>query len=96
MDKQEDFSFDRIDGSLVCIYFPDYLDTINVSGWHCHFLSKDRHYGGHVFDLKLEKASCKLEKLDNIEIQLPKDAAFDTYSLTRVRQEDIEAAEKKY
>ena len=69
--------------------------SINVSGWHFHFISGDRRHGGHVFDLKTAGCSCKLEKMDKIEIQLPKDAAFDTYSLKKARQEDIEAAEKK-
>lgn len=93
--RQEDFSFENIEGTLVAIYFPDYLDSINVSGWHFHFISGDRRHGGHVFDLKTAGCSCKLEKMDKIEIQLPKDAAFDTYSLKKARQEDIEAAEKK-
>ena len=36
--------------SLVGVYFPDYMDGINMPGWHLHFLSEDRAKGGHVFD----------------------------------------------
>ena len=82
-DRQEVFSFGDISGTLVCIYFPDYLDSINASGWQFHFLSSDKRSGGQVFDLKLAAGRCSLEKMDRIEIQFPKDASFDTYSLKK-------------
>lgn len=40
-------------GSLVCVYYPDYMDGINAAGWHLHFLSDDKKHGGHVFDVSL-------------------------------------------
>ena len=45
-----------INGTLVCVYYPDYMDWINASGWHLHFISEDRKKGGHVFDLSLENS----------------------------------------
>ena len=29
---QNDFSFERLHGTLVCVYFPDYMDGINAAG----------------------------------------------------------------
>ena len=48
---QKSFIFENIKGSLVCVYYPDYMDGINAAGWHLHFLSEDRMCGGHVFDM---------------------------------------------
>ena len=52
--NQQDFCFENIKGTLVCIYFPDYRDGINAPGWHLHFVSEDKKHGGHVFDIDLK------------------------------------------
>lgn len=90
---QKDFSFEGLYGTLVCVYFPDYMDGINASGWHMHFLSKDKKYGGHVFEAALGSGECLLQKMDRIDIQLPNDAAFDTYSLKEASKDEIEEVE---
>ncbi len=36
---QKAFKFENVRGTLVCVYFPDYMDGINASGWHLHFIS---------------------------------------------------------
>ena len=91
---QRDFMFEDIKGSLVCVYYPDYMDGINAPGWHLHFVSDDRTKGGHVFDLELMEGTASLMKIDRIEIQLPKDPAFDTYSLKNADQNDIKEVEQ--
>ncbi len=91
---QKDFCFEGIQGTLVCVYYPDYMDGINASGWHMHFLSEDRKFGGHVFKVKMSSGECLLQKMDKIEIQLPREAAFDTYSLKEASQDEIEEVEQ--
>lgn len=90
---QKAFIFDNIRGSLVGVYFPDYMDGINMPGWHLHFLSEDRTRGGHVFDVSLQEGAVKLDKISNIFINLPKEAAFDTYSLKQDLQAEIKSVE---
>ena len=91
---QKDFSFERIRGTLVCVYYPDYMDGINASGWHMHFLSEDRKLGGHVFEVSMDEGDCLLQKMDRIEIQLPREAAFDTYSLKEASNDEIAEVEQ--
>lgn len=91
---QKDFCFEQLHGTLVCVYYPDYMDGINASGWHMHFLSEDRTLGGHVFEASLSKGECTLQKMDRIDIQLPREAAFDTYSLKEASQDEIEEVEQ--
>ena len=91
---QKDFSFERLHGTLVCVYFPDYMDGINAAGWHLHFISKDRKLGGHVFRVSFGSGECLLQKMDRIEIQLPMEAAFDTYSLKSASQNEIKEVEQ--
>ena len=91
---QKEFEFSDISGSLVCVYFPDYMDGINAPGWHLHFVSDDCTKGGHVFDLILEEGSLRLNKISQIEIQLPKEPAFDTYSLKDASNDEIAEVEQ--
>ena len=90
---QKAFLFENIRGSLVGVYFPDYMDGINMPGWHLHFLSEDRSKGGHVFDVSVREGVAKVDKISNIYINLPKEAAFDTYSLKQDLQEEIKSVE---
>ena len=90
---QKAFLFENIRGSLVGVYFPDYMDGINMPGWHLHFLSEDRSKGGHVFDVSIREAAARVDKITGIMIDLPKEAAFDTYSLKQDLQEEIKSVE---
>ena len=91
---QREFVFENLNGTLVCVYYPDYMDGINASGWHLHFLSEDRTKGGHVFDLSLPRGRAVFHRIDRIEIQLPATPAFDTYSLKEASQKEIAEVEQ--
>ena len=90
---QKAFIFEEIRGSLVGVYFPDYMDGINMPGWHLHFLSDDRTKGGHVFDVSLREGTAYVDKINSISIDLPTEPAFDTYSLKQDLQEEIKSVE---
>lgn len=92
--NQQDFCFENIEGTLVCVYFPDYMDGINAPGWHLHFVSEDRSRGGHVFDVTFEKANALINKISSIEIKLPEGAEFDTYALKEASNSDIKKVEQ--
>ena len=91
---QKSFCFKQIRGTMVCIYYPDYMDGINAPGWHLHFISEDRKWGGHVFNLQMKRGEVFLDKINRIEIQLPSEPAFDTYSLKEASQQDIKEVEQ--
>ena len=90
---QKAFLFENIRGSLVGVYFPDYMDGINLPGWHLHFLAEDRSKGGHVFDVSILDGNAKVDRITSISIDFPKEAAFDTYSLKQDLQDEIKSVE---
>ncbi len=93
-ETQKAFKFNNVSGTLVCVYYPDFMDGINAAGWHIHFISDDRMKGGHVFDLKIKSGHALLDKISKIEIQLPTDPVFDTYSLKEASGDDIKKVEQ--
>ena len=91
---QKSFEFCDISGTLVCVYYPDYMNGINASGWHFHFISEDCTKGGHVFDLIIKSGRVLLDKINQIEIQLPTEPIFDTYELNKASEKDIKKVEQ--
>ena len=93
LQTQKAFVFEDIQGTLVGVYFPDYMDGINMPGWHLHFLTEDRSKGGHVFDVSVREGEAKVDKISSMVIDLPKEAAFDTYALKQDLQAEIKSVE---
>lgn len=92
-ETQKAFVFENIRGSLVGVYFPDYMDGINMPGWHLHFLSEDRTKGGHVFDVSVRCGTARVDKISRMELELPKEAVFDTYALKQDLRAEIKSVE---
>ena len=92
--EKKDFFFDDINGTLVCVYYPDYMDGINAPGWHLHFISEDKTRGGHVFDMDLQCGKASFSRISTIEIKFPATAEFDTYALKEASAKDIKAVEQ--
>ncbi len=91
---QTSFEFSDITGSLVGVYYPDYMDGINAAGWHLHFVNDERTKGGHVYEIQMTKGKIRLAKKTSIEILLPKDPAFDTYALKSASKDEIKQVEQ--
>jgi acetolactate decarboxylase len=69
---QSHLPYENVEGTMVGFRFPEYAKGINVSGWHLHFLTKDRKRGGHVLDVKFEKATAGLVYLNGFCVELQK------------------------
>lgn len=91
---QKAFQFENIKGTLVAVYFPDYMDGINAAGWHLHFVSDDRTKGGHVFEIKMRGGKALINKINSIELKLPDEPVFDTYMLKKASGNDIKTVEQ--
>lgn len=82
-----------VEGSLVGLYFPDYMDGINTPGWHFHFITADLSAGGHVLQLALSGMTAQLDQTDAFYLQLPEDAVFPHLELTTDLQQAIAIVE---
>lgn len=91
---QREFEFTHVKGSLVAVYFPAYMDGLNVPGWHVHFISDDRTMGGHVFDFTMLKGSVAFGAASGFTFTIPTTNYFQSLKLTDVSKEEIESVEK--
>lgn len=91
---QKSFEFDSVEGTLVCVYYPEYMQGINAKGWHFHFVSKEKDKGGHVFEMSVKNAKIQMDKVSEIDLRLPDTRYFDVFNLAGSNEEDIKKVEQ--
>ena len=67
---QREFLYEKIKGTVVALYCPDYMGGLNTPGWHFHFISDDRTKGGQILDLSFETAEATLDPTEGIDLSL--------------------------
>ena len=92
---QAEYRFNQIEGTLVGFFTPDYAHTINVPGYHLHFISHDRTHGGHVLDLAASSLKVAIDHENQLRLVLPETPAFLNADLTEDPREALEKAESK-
>ena len=83
---QKIFEFHGVNGTIVGFRCPDYVNGVNVPGYHLHFITLDRSAGGHLLDFKLENASVKVDSLSEFDLALPDSEEFYQADLTEDQQ----------
>jgi len=90
--QQIGVTLEDTDGSLIGFRFPPTASSVNVPGWHFHFISADRTRGGHVFDLTTGTTRASVEELSELRILFPARAPAGAISDAA----SINAAEKPH
>jgi acetolactate decarboxylase len=96
LDTQSVFTFPQIEGTMVGFWCPQFVNGLNVGGWHMHFLSKDKTRGGHVLSYGIGQINVSVMEMMNFEVMLPHESAFFEANLNLDRAEirtNIEKAE---
>ena len=83
---QKIFEFHDVNGTIVGFRCPDYVNGVNVPGYHLHFITLDRSAGGHLLDFNLENASIKVDSLSELEMALPENEEFYQADLAEDQQ----------
>jgi acetolactate decarboxylase len=92
--KQSVFEMQTVSGTLVGFRFPEYMKGLNVPGYHFHFLSDDKKSGGHVLDLLGSNFEIEIDYMDDFELHIPDNEAFNKLNLSKTKAEDLEKVEK--
>ncbi len=93
-DHQKLRRFENADGHLVGFYTPGFVPSVNVPGFHFHFIDKEFSAGGHLLNCEPEHLDVRLQVFFSMELTLPKTLDYLTASFTRDAKKDLEKAEK--
>lgn len=92
--SQTEFDYDGATGTLVCLYFPEYMSKLNSAGWHFHFISDDGTQGGHVLDLSFDNATAEFDEASEFDMIVPETDSFQEAGIDKVDQSSIDEAER--
>ncbi len=87
------FDFHNVQGCLAGFYTPRFMESLNAPGYHLHFLSKDRQYGGHLIECVLGKVRIGIQHIPKLDVGLPITLDYLTTDLTRDVGNDLHKAE---
>lgn len=90
---QSEFEGENVTGTLVGFWTPGYADQVAIGGYHFHFISDDRTFGGHVLDLAAGHIDVALQTETSIEIVIPDTSAFRSVDLSGDHRPEIAEAE---
>ena len=81
-------------GSMVGFRFPDALDGIEMTGFHLHFATDDRAWGGHVLSYRAARATVLIDEASDLHVELPPavtapihGATLDQHEITRLESD---------
>ena len=73
-------TLDDVQGTLIGFRFPAAASSVNVAGWHFHFLSADKTRGGHVLAMTTGDDVALVEEISDLRISFPASAPASTAS----------------
>ncbi len=91
---QRFFDYKNIEGTVVGIYCPVYMDKMNSAGWHFHFISKDGSKGGHIVDLQIKEGTVAWDETTKLDMELPDVDKFSEYDFSTDQSNDVKKVEK--
>ncbi len=71
------FNASNVSGTMVGFYCPEFIGNMAVKGFHFHFISDDKRYGGHVMEFESSGAlQVEADRKTNIHFYLPDNGDF--------------------
>jgi acetolactate decarboxylase len=91
--RQVEFDLDHLSGTLVGFRFPDYVQGLNVPGYHLHVISDDRSRGGHVLDCGILDGRISVDHSSHLHMELPAGVAWTEPDTSAAKRGLITGAE---
>jgi acetolactate decarboxylase len=91
---QQEFLFEKLRGTLVGMWSPEFASSFSVPGYHFHFLSEDRQKGGHVLECRALDLTIEGCSISEMHVSLPETAQFLRADLSRDPSSDLLSAER--
>jgi len=85
----------NVRGTMIGFRCPSWVGTLNVPGYHWHFLSDDRKSGGHVLGCQFQKATLTYDECESLLIRIPQSKRFDTFNAAEIKKADIDVIERQ-
>jgi acetolactate decarboxylase len=92
--EQHVFELTDVEGTMLGFRFPDYVEGIEVSGYHLHFISADRGRGGHVLASRSNGLRARIDPSSELHVELPPQVDLADPDLAAATHAAVEAVER--
>lgn len=92
--NQYQYSLNSSKGTLVGFWFPQFMNNINVPGYHFHFLDMDKKRGGHLFNCISHASRIEISTAYNFHLELFQTTKFLQANLIASKIKEIKKLEK--
>ncbi|HLH75750.1 MAG TPA: acetolactate decarboxylase [Candidatus Binataceae bacterium] len=93
---QPEFEFGPVEGTLVGFWAPQYTKTLNVPGYHLHFVDRERGRGGHLLECSSGALELKCQRVTGLTVALPETADFIKADFSRDPSAALAYAEQEH
>lgn len=69
--RQPEYHRDEVKGTIVGFWTPEIFHGVSVAGYHLHFISDDRTFGGHVMDFIIKEGVVEVGAIDQLDQRFP-------------------------
>lgn len=85
---QSVYTHQDIQGTLVGIRLPGFLQSVSGQGYHFHFVDQSRSLGGHVLGLEAAALNVSADVSYGMHLLLPEDSVFASAGLVERQNQD--------
>lgn len=85
----------NVRGVMLGFRCPAWVGTLNVAGYHWHFLSDDHQTGGHVLDCEIDSGLLTYDECSALLIEIPQTKKFDNFDADAIKKQDINTIERQ-
>lgn len=93
--KQPTFEFENVKGTILGFWCPQFVNGVNVPGYHLHFISDDRTQGGHLLAVSIKSATVKTASIHQFKMVLPKLRDFQQAALDKDYSRELKVVEQQ-
>jgi acetolactate decarboxylase len=92
--EQHVFELTDIEGTMLGFRFPEYVEGIEVSGYHLHFIDAEQRRGGHVLGSRSNVLRVRLDPSSELHVELPPSVDLADPDLAASTHAAVEAVER--
>ncbi len=87
-------TFNDVDGVLVGFYTPTFIPSVNVPGYHFHFITETRDRGGHLLSCDMDRGMLSIQFYTQLDLHIPVTMDYMMADFERDARADLEKAER--
>lgn len=94
VEKQAIFEFNNTPGTIFGFRCPPYIGSLNVPGYHFHYITSDRKAGGHILDCRVSNVVAEIDETGEYQLVVPVTGDFINMEFAAQQNTSLDKVEK--